>query len=133
MRASCCGNATTVSPSRSSSWASLPEPPRVVDEFAHVVLAGEVAHEFDGFEYARVAVKDVRADVQLFVDPDDGGCGAFAADIDTDPDVFAVVEVRLADAGLPGAGGEPGAFADAPAAGVELRESSVRNSAALTT
>jgi hypothetical protein len=55
----------------------------------------------DGFEDAAVAVIDAGADVQLGIDPHDGRGGSLAADVDTDPDVFAVDDVGLADACLP--------------------------------
>jgi hypothetical protein len=52
----------------------LPEPPRVVDQLAHVVLAGERADVVDGLEHAGVTVVDPDADVQRGVDVHDRGC-----------------------------------------------------------
>ena len=66
----------------------LAEPPGVVDQFADVVLAGERADVVDGFEDAAVAVVEDGADLQVGVGPCDAGGGAFAADIDADPDVL---------------------------------------------
>jgi hypothetical protein len=61
-------------------------------------------------------VEDLAADVQLVVEPDDGGGGAFAADVDADPDTLSGLDPGRADTLLPGAGGEPVSLAFGPLA-----------------
>ncbi len=51
---------------------------------------------------------------RLLVDVDDGGGGAFAADVDADPYPLAAVKCVVAGAGLPGAGGQPRADGGCP-------------------
>jgi len=52
-------------------------------------------------------VVDPDTDVQPGVDVHDRGRRAFAADVDADPDALPGREHGVADALLPGAGGEP--------------------------
>jgi hypothetical protein len=76
------------------------EPPRLEDQFDDAEPAGEFFDEIFGVEHALVAVEDLDADVQLLVEPDDGGGRAFAADVDTNPDAFAVGELARSRLGV---------------------------------
>jgi hypothetical protein len=64
-------------------------------------------------------VEDLDADVEFLVDPDDGGCGDFAADVASNPDPFAVSELGLANTRLPRTRWQPVTCALCPLAAVE--------------
>jgi hypothetical protein len=81
--------------------------PRVVHDLLDGVPGGELTDLGHALQDPGVAVVDGAADVQVLVDPHDGAGGAFAPDVDPDPDGLAVLEVRVPDAGVPGAGRQP--------------------------
>src|SRR5215203_6110147 len=73
--------------------------PGVIDSLDDLVVLGELGDEGGHLEHGVIARPGVDADVEVLVDRDDCGVGAFASDVDAEPDPLVLLEVCLARAG----------------------------------